>query len=84
MAHSTLAVLSAPDFPQILRLAIDRAVSRTLQQVDESHLDVCAHVSGESRIGACDSLPCNQPATVHHLESEVEYCEFHFRSVILG
>lgn len=84
MAHSTLAVLSAPDFPQILRNAIDRAVTRTLRQVDESHLDTCAFVSSESRVGACDAQPCNQTATVHHLESEQEYCLGHFMGVSRG
>jgi hypothetical protein len=33
MAHSTLAVLSSPDFSQVLRQAIDRAVSRNFDQI---------------------------------------------------
>jgi hypothetical protein len=37
--------------------------------------------SGESRSGACDSVPCIQKATVHHLARELGYCEPHFRAV---
>jgi hypothetical protein len=84
MAHSTLAVLSSPDFPQVLRLAIDRAVNRVIEQQDESHLDCCSWESGESRPGACDSIPCIDKATVHHLASEQEYCLRHFEGVSRG
>jgi hypothetical protein len=31
--HSTLSVLSSPDFSQVLRQAIDRAVSRNFDQI---------------------------------------------------
>jgi len=37
-----LAVLSPPDFPQLLRLAIDRDVTRVSAQQDESRLGRCA------------------------------------------
>lgn len=88
MAHSTLAVLSSPDFPQLLRLAIDRAfdreISRVIETHDEAHLDCCAWESGETRPGACDSIPCIQKATVHHLLTEQEYCLEHFRTVSRG
>jgi hypothetical protein len=81
VAHSILNALSLSEFPQALAQAIDRTVTRTLQTIDESHLDCCSYVSPESRWGACDSIPCNQSATVHHLEFEREFCADHFRSV---
>lgn len=84
MAHSTLAALSSPDFPQGLALAIDRRVTRVLQVADEAQLSCCSYESGESRMGACDSLPCIQKATVHHLELEQQFCPEHFREVSRG
>jgi hypothetical protein len=81
---STLAVLSSPDFPQLLRLAIDRAVTRVISQQDESHLDCCSYESPESRYGACDSEPCCDLATVHHLQSERDFCAKHFRQLTIS
>ena len=84
MAHSILSVVSSPDFPQLLRSAIDRAVTRTLERIAESNLSCCSYESPESRVGACDGLPCVQKATVHHLQAEQEYCLRHFEEVRRG
>ena len=81
MAAPNLSVLRSPDFPQILRLAIDRAVTRVLAVADESQLACCSYESPESRYGACDGLPCIQKATVHSLKFEQDYCLDHFRAV---
>ena len=45
--QSTLAVLSSPDFPQLLKLAIDRALTRVIVQPsdekEENHASLVAH-----------------------------------------
>jgi hypothetical protein len=84
MASPNLPVFSSPDFPQGLAQAIDRAVTRVLRVADESQLSCCSYESGESRVGACDSVPCIQKATVHHLELEQGFCLAHFREVSRG
>lgn len=73
MAHSTLAVLAHPDFPQVLRAAIDRAVDRIIPS-----LGYCSYESAEPRWGACDGLPCKQKAVIHHLELQRDLCAKHF------
>lgn len=84
MAASDLTVLRSPDFPQVLASAIDRVINRVIEAVAESNLACCSYESGESRMGACDSVPCIQKATVFHLESERELCADHFRVVSRG
>ncbi len=84
MAAHDLTVLRSPDFPQVLRDAIDRAVTRVCQAQDESYLSCCSYESPESRYGACDAVPCIRKATVHHLESEQEFCLDHFQEVSRG
>jgi hypothetical protein len=79
MAAQHLNVFSSPNFPQILMDAIDRAVSRVIAVSDQAHLACCSYESPESRIGACDGMPCIQKATVYHLESGRELCLTHFR-----
>lgn len=73
MAHHTLAVLSSPDFPQVLAAAIDRAFERVL-----------AH----PQFGNCDYtdeyVDCMADATVHHLASGHEFCARHFTEVSRG
>jgi hypothetical protein len=83
MAAQHLTVLPPLEFPQIqlLRSTLDpltRMVDRVLL---ESQLSLCCYESPESRPGACDSVPCNQAATVHHLALEQEFCAKHFRTV---
>lgn len=73
MAQTTLAVLSHPHFPQVFTRAIEHEVTRGLA--------TCCYETPESRGGACDAVPCKQSATVHHLESEQQYCLDHFRKV---
>ena len=51
----------------------------------QAELSFCCHESPESTVGACDGgFPCRQRATVHHLESEQEYCLRHFQEVDRG
>lgn len=80
MAAPTLSVLSAPQFSQALDAALDQL--QTLVRAAEicaaeSHLTTCywsdEHVSD-----------CRQLATVHHLESGLEFCADHFRKVEKG
>jgi hypothetical protein len=83
VAAQNLSVFSSPDFPQVLRSAIDRAVTRVLGVADRAQLSCCSYESPESIYGACDSLPCCDLATVHHLQSERDFCAKHFRQVSL-
>ena len=76
MAAPTLSVLSRPQFPQVFTRAINSLVTR--------QLGLCSFESGESHIGACDSVPCTQEATVVHLESDRELCFRHFVEVSRG
>lgn len=86
MAHRTLPVLSPPDFhnPAFERSftrivsSIDRMVIRALQN---SEVSLCSYETPETSWGACDSEPCGDPATVHHLGNDLPYCGRHFRLV---
>lgn len=73
MAASDLTVLRSPDFPQVLKDAIDRAVSR---------------IADRPELGRCDFedefFDCRKPATVHNLIDDMEYCARHFREVLRG
>ena len=79
MAYPTLAVLPLPESPQVLG---NRALARINQILARAELSPCCYESPESSYGACDGgLPCYELATIHHLASELEYCEQHFDEV---
>jgi hypothetical protein len=71
MSHSTLAVLSAPHFPQVLSSAINSFVTRI-----EAHplLDSCDFEN--------EHFSCKKPAAVHHLGTDYGYCVEHFQKVV--
>lgn len=80
MAHSSLPVFFHPQFPQVF----DRALMFEVRRV-EKLLGLCCWESPESSRGACDGgFPCQEQATVHHLESDNEFCLSHFREVSRG
>jgi hypothetical protein len=76
MAAHDLTVLSAPNFHSVL----DSSIQQDLALVDRVlacvHLTTC-YWSDEH----CD---CREVATVHHLASELEFCERHFQAVSRG
>lgn len=76
MADSTVAVLSSPDFPQVLAEVIDRTLALVLRAEAHVHLTTCFY---ESAYGEC-----RERATVHHLASEQEFCLRHFGKVSRG
>ncbi len=71
MAHSTLPVLSASDFPQVLSASIDRFIDQ---------------IVAKPQLGLCDfedeHCDCRQPATVHVLQTDQEFCARHFAVVV--
>lgn len=71
MAHSTLSVLSAPHFPQVLNSAINSFVTRIVEH------PLLASCDFES-----EHLDCKKPAAVHHLGTDSSYCVEHFRKVV--
>jgi hypothetical protein len=75
VAHTTLAVLSCPAFPQAV---IDAALDRILAI---PKLGTCCYESPETSWGAGDGVPCTQTAIVHDLASELEFCAAHFARV---
>jgi hypothetical protein len=80
MAHSTLPVLSHPDFPQVLFDALASELRRV-----QTTLGLCAWQSPETSYGACNGgFPCQELATVHHLATDEEFCLSHFREVDRG
>jgi hypothetical protein len=74
MAAQHLTALSSPEFPQ----ALDRSLNQLFERVDR--------ILAQSYLSECDFEDqygdCRQRATVHHLESEKEYCCDHFRKVV--
>ena len=77
MAHSTLSVLAHPRFPQQFEAAFQQFVTRIRREV----LGSCCHeirVSHGSTGEFDESFPCRNLATVHHLDSDQEYCAKHF------
>ena len=76
MASETLSALSHPNFPQTFESAIDFEIRRVSRIADQAQLGQCAF---EDEF--CD---CRQPATVHHLASEQEFCVRHFAGVSRG
>jgi len=73
MAAQHLTALASPEFPQVF----DRCLSDLFDRVER--------VMAQSYLSECDFEDeygdCRQRATVHHLESEKEYCADHFRKV---
>jgi hypothetical protein len=47
-------------------------------------LGMCDYESPETRHGAGDSISCQQKATVHDLDTDLEYCARHFGEVSCG
>lgn len=77
MAAQHLTALASPEFPQVLTDSIERIIdvvdvvlarNAPLSQCDFSDQD-------------CD---CREVATVHHLQSEQEFCARHFKAVNRG
>ena len=80
MAAQHLTVLTHPEFPQVL----DGSLSRLDQMVTR----VLAKTAVTYLLGQCnfedEYCDCREPATVHHLESEQEFCLRHFQAVTRG
>ena len=76
MAAQHLTALASPEFPQ----ALDRSLNQLFERVDrilaQSYLSTCDF---EDQYGDCRNV-----ATVHHLASEHEFCERHFKVVNRG
>ena len=70
MAASNLSVSPRSAFPQVFTRSIDRFTRSIL---DRPKLGVCCY-SGPG-------FDCNQPAIVHDLASEMEYCAKHFQRI---
>jgi hypothetical protein len=73
MAAEHLTVLSSQKFPQAFEDAIDFEVRRVSRIVELAQLGQCDFEDEH-----CD---CRQKATVHHLESQLEFCSQHFNSI---
>jgi hypothetical protein len=73
MAAQHLTALASPEFPQVLDVCFSRLQDQVERVMAQSYLSECDF---EDRYG-----DCRQRATVHHLESEKEYCADHFRKV---
>lgn len=70
MAQSTLPSLTRSNFPQVFSNAIDQMVAR-----------IAAH----PQLGQCwfedEHCDCRQPAVVHDLATEREFCARHFSMI---
>jgi hypothetical protein len=60
VAHSTLAVPSYCEFPQLLEAAMERFLARVERIADQAQLSLCDYESPESSYGAADGVPCNR------------------------
>ena len=73
MAAQHLTVFSSPNFPQVF----DGCLADLFERVDR--------ILAASQLSTCDfedeHSVCREVATVHHLASEHEFCERHFRVV---
>ena len=85
MAERTLPVLTHPNFPQVLEAVMAsevRRVDRILSIPTEPKLPACSHESPETYSGACDGgYGCHKPATVHELETGLDWCAQHFAEI---
>lgn len=75
MSHSTLPVLTHQDFPQVFEDAVSFEVRRVSRVVDNG-FGRCAFEDEH-----CD---CRQPAVVHLLGSDSDFCLRHFSEVSRG
>ena len=83
MAHTTLAVLSSPNFPQTFIQSIDAQIRRVTEIYDE-YFPVCVWESPETSRGACDGgYPCGAKAKVTDLVYG-PMCVKHFEAVNRG
>jgi len=73
MAAQHLTVLSSRSFPQVFESAIEFEIRRVSRVVAEAQLGQCWY---EDQYG-----DCREKATVHHLQSELEFCAHHFNSI---
>ena len=77
MAAQRVTVLTHPEFPQVL----DRSLAQLNRLVTRT-------VSLHFLLSQCDfedeHCNCRAQATVHHLESEQEFCLRHFQAVTRG
>ena len=73
MAVTHLTALSSPEFPQVFDASLNQLFQRVDRILAASYLSTCAF---EDQFG-----DCREVATVHHLKSEHEFCERHFRQV---
>ena len=73
MAVTHLTALSSPEFPQVFDRCLDQLFQRVERILAASYLSTCAF---EDQFG-----DCREVATVHHLKSEHQFCERHFRQV---
>jgi hypothetical protein len=73
MSAQHLNALSSPSFPQ------------TFESVIEFHIRRVSRIAELAQLGQCDfedeHCDCREKATIHHLASEREFCERHFRRV---
>lgn len=76
MAAHDLTFVPLSEFPQLIDLEIEALNSLVTRAFARVHLSTCdfAGAWGE----------CNQPATVHHIASEQEFCLRHFQVVSRG
>ncbi len=80
MAHSTLPVFRSPAFPQVFAAALTQEVTRVSAH---PQLSLCCYVSPV--IGIADGgYECKEPAVVHHVATEQDYCARHYREVGRG
>jgi len=83
MAHSTLSVISLPDFPQSFFNAIEKQIT-LVDQVYNHYFPACEWTSPESSRGACNGgHPCADGGTVSALDSQQTFCTKHFLAVSL-
>ena len=71
MADQHLTALSSPEFPQVFDASLNQLFQRVDRILAASYLSTCDF---EDQYG-----DCREVATVHHLKSEHEFCERHFR-----
>jgi hypothetical protein len=82
VAHTTLAVLPFPGFPQPLDCVIGCEIARNDRMLTRAEFSPCCYESPDSSYSACNGgFPCYELASVHHLASGLEYCEEHFEEV---
>jgi hypothetical protein len=85
MSAKTLPVLTHPAFPQVFAQALSAEVNRVaFPAPPQIQLSTCCYESPESRWGACDGQVCLQPATVHDVATEQDFCFRHWKEARRG